>query len=184
MMFTLKLLSTFVIAGVLLWGCSCSDIGSDNTTTNPTGFNSKRIVAAKSDVSFAPDFLRLGCNDTDTTWIFLGEKMTGVEAAQFVVGYDPTCICPLSVCVPSDLEGNTFTYLHYPSSGCFAIDVGVLAGDFCGPGDFVGIVLEAGGVGVPTRLQFLHSDLRDCKNNSIVHTTSTGARITIDCNSD
>jgi hypothetical protein len=138
--------------------------------------------ASAQEVSLTPGSQVDTCDAVDTLWIYFNGAVTGVEAASFTVGYDASYVTPSSVIKSAVLEGNSFVdWTAYPADDSILINVGILTGDFDGPGDFVGIVLTADEEIVSTSITFIRTDLRDALNHSISHTTSSGAAIQIDC---
>ncbi|MGB7053998.1 MAG: HYR domain-containing protein [bacterium] len=138
--------------------------------------------ASAQEVSLTPGSQVDACDAVDTLWIYLNGAITGVEAAAFTLGYDASYVTPSSVIKSAVLEGNSFVdWTAYPADDSILINVGILTGDFDGPGDFVGIVLSADNEVASTSITFMRTDLRDADNQPISHSISSGATIQIDC---
>lgn len=110
-----------------------------------------------------------------TLWVTLDAFLTGVKAASFKIGYDETYLTPMSVVNGAELpSGSTVYHTFYPQDSIL-IDVGILVGDFDGPGDMVGVVFKAIQSVTSTPVTIARSILRDIGNQNIPHLTQDAA---------
>jgi hypothetical protein len=120
------------------------------------------------------------CLNVDTLWIRFDASIQDVEAAHFKLTYDHTHLVPTAVIPDAGIASNLFLdYTIYPADSVI-INLGVLSGNFDGPGRLVGIVLSAGVNIVTTPVGFGRSVLRNSDNQDIPHTTA-GAMVQTRC---
>jgi hypothetical protein len=132
-------------------------------------------------VSFVPDFRLYKCDEEDTLWIQVDEKVEDLEATFLEITYDGSFITPTDVIKGPALDppGNFFLYYDiHPDS--ILISLAVLSGSFDGPGSILGLIFTTDNEVASTQLSIDSSSLRNSDNLGIVHYT-TGADIQIDC---
>ena len=132
-------------------------------------------------LSFVPDFRLDKCEEEDTLWIQVDEKVEDLEAAFLRITYDGSFITPTDVIKGPALDppGNFFLYYDiHPDS--ILISLAVLSGSFDGPGSILGLIFTVDDEVASTQLSIDSSSLRNSDNQGIVHYT-TGADIQIDC---
>jgi parallel beta-helix repeat protein len=134
-------------------------------------------------VSLIPSSQLDKCGDKDTLWINMDGHVFDMEAYYCSLSYNNSYITPNTVINGPDLPASSFKS-YYFTTDRIIINVGILSGNFDGPGKILGIVLTTNSQTVPdsTGVKFLTSIMRDPNNQSIPHTTSD-AYIKIDCTS-
>jgi hypothetical protein len=132
-------------------------------------------------VSLIPSFQLDKCGDKDTLWINMDGHVFDMEAYYCSLSYNNSYITPNTVINGPDLPAGSFKS-YYFTANRIIINVGILSGNFDGPGRILGIVLTANNQTLPdsTGVKFLASIMRDPNNQNIPHTTSD-AYIKIDC---
>ncbi len=151
----------------------------DDASLGEVNFDNYQIP----EVSLFPSSQMARCGDTDTLWINLDERVLGMEAVFCSLSYDNSYITADTVIDGPDLPASSFS-THYITSDRIVINVGILSGNFDGPGTIFGIILTSDNQTVPdsTGVLFEGSDIRNSYNQNIPHTTSD-AYIKIDCTS-
>jgi hypothetical protein len=161
--------------GTYYWKVAADDGAKTLTVSETRHFF---IESAIGHVSLIPSFQVDEINDVDTLWIHLDDNLVDVEAATFKITYDENYITPDTVIDGPDLPASHLVdFTIYPEDSIL-IYIGILEGNFDGPGSLVGIVLTADTFVDTTRLNFERSTLRDPENQDIPHTTQ-GAGIQI-----
>jgi hypothetical protein len=136
--------------------------------------------ASACNVGLIPSSQLDKCGDVDTLWLHLDYSAPGVDAAFFKIVYNHNYVTPNSVIKDPLLASNEFlSYQIYPGDSII-INVGILVGEFHGPGNLAGIVLTANNQISSTPISVDRSVLRDTLNQDIPHTNSS-ATIQIDC---
>jgi hypothetical protein len=133
------------------------------------------------EISLIPSSQLDKCGDKDTLWINLDEYVVDMEAYYCSLAYDNNYITPNTVINGPDLPASSFKS-YYFTTDRIVTNVGILSGNFDGPGKILGIVLTVNNQTLPdsTGVKFLASIMRDPNNQNIPHTTSD-AYIKIDC---
>jgi hypothetical protein len=132
-------------------------------------------------LSFVPDFLLDKCDQEDTLWIHVDERVQDLEAAFLIITYDGNFINPTDVIKGPALDppGNFFLYPDiHPDS--ILISLAVLSGSFDGPGSILGLIFTTDNEVASTQLSIDSSSLRNSDNQGIVHYT-TRVNVQIDC---
>jgi hypothetical protein len=116
--------------------------------------------------------------NADTIWIQLSDGLVNVEGAFFKIIYDDNHITPIEIIDGPDTPSGSFASCTVHPDDSVLINIGILDGDFDGPGSILGIVFDAHTATTGTELDFSRAVVRGPENQDYTFSTS-GATIVI-----
>jgi hypothetical protein len=131
---------------------------------------SKSLAAS---VHIEPGYAELLVGSIDTFWVQVEENLTDVKGSLFKFSYDESYLQILDVVPGNDFPTSVFFRSEIHESDSVLTSLAVLDGSFAGPGELIGLVVEALNKTEDTRLNFARSTLRGSSNQTLSHNTSS-----------